>query len=536
MAKSFLIALAAMVAILCGCSAKPQGSSASAALRIAQQQEPASLDPLLLNGTVGNETAALIYSYLVKFDDRGNLVPDIALVVPSLANGGISGDGRLIRYRIRHGVRFSDGVEVTAKDVLFTQSAVMNGKNLIQSRLGYDQVSAITAPDRYTVLVRLKRPYAPFLALFCAPGNVYPVMPDHLLARYADLNRVEFNTAPIGSGPYTVLEWRRGDRIVLQANKHYWKGTPRIQTIELRFTPDYNAMVNRLSSGDVDAVFNADSSIAAELRGVPSVNVKLTPIDGQGAFIFNMQDPITRQEPVRRALGMAIDAKAMVVKASQRIYTNHDAGRGMLQWAYNPRLLQMPAYDPPAARRLLEEGGWKLGADGIRRKNGRSLDVLYIESKGAQATAIIGNAVQEYERAIGVNLSQKEFAIEQFANPAQLGGPVYGGKFQMAFYPFLPGEDPDVTDQFACNRIPPEGFNKPRFCDPKMDAALARGIASFDRTKRQAAYDEVQRILSKQLPMLFIYQIVQVNAFPKWLKHQTGAVTTPFWNVAAWSR
>ena len=529
----------AIILALCSCTSVQTGSFGTRAgdtLRIAQVQEPAALDPLLLNGTVALEYAALIYSYLLKFDDRGELVPDLAIEVPSLANGGVSKDQRHITYHLRHGVKFSDDVELTAQDVVFTNDAVNNPKNLIQSRLGYDQIAAVQAVDRYTVEVTLKKPYAPILALFCAPGNVYPIIPKHVLAKYPDINKIDFNAHPIGSGPFTVIEWRRGDRVILAANEHYWKGKPQIARIEIRFSPDYNALVNRLDAGDVDAGFNIDPAVVPQLRQNTNLNVAYTPLDGLGSLIFNMQDPVMVDVRVRRALSMAIDVPAMVAKASQGIYSAKDAGRGLFKWAYNSKVLKMPPYDPDAARKLLDAAGWKAGPDGIRAKNGRPLEITFILEKGSQTYAIVGNMVEQAERAVGAGVSQKEFVVEQFAAPVSMGGPVYSGKFNIAEYPFLPGLDPDPTDQFACDRVPPAGFNKPRYCSAAMDAALARGVATFDRAGRQAAYDDVQRILSRELPMLMIYQIVQVNAWPKWLKHESGAVSTPFWNVGAWSR
>ncbi|MFN2529347.1 MAG: ABC transporter substrate-binding protein [Candidatus Baltobacteraceae bacterium] len=528
----------AVLLVLCSCTSVQTGTTSKpgAELRIAQLQEPASLDPLLLNGTVGLESAYLIYDYLLKIDDRGRLVPGIATEVPSLSNGGVSSDQRHIIYHLRHGVKFSDGVELTAADVVFTASAVNNPKNLIQSRLGYDQIERLHARDRYTVEVTLKRPWAPFLVMFCAPGNVYPVMPKHILAKFPDVNQIDFSGHPVGSGPYTLVEWRRGDRVVLQANKLYWKGTPRIPRIELRFTPDHNAMVNRLASHDVDAVFNTDPSVVPQLRAIDSVAVTLTPIDGQGALIFNMRDPVTRDVRVRRALSMGIDVAAMVAKASQNVYAAADAGRGLFKWAYNPGLLTMPRYDPAGARRLLDQAGWITGPDGMRSKNGKPLDILLISEKASQSYAIIANSVQQYEKALGANVTLKEFAVEKFAAPPALGGPVYSGKFGIAQYPFLPGLDPDVTDQFACDRVPPNGFNKPRYCSKEMDAALARSVSTFDRAQRQLAYNKIQSIVSGDLPMLLIYQVVQVNAFPKWIKHQTFSPASPFWDVDAWRR
>lgn len=533
--RARFVGLLSVLVLLANCTRVGNGP-AQPALRIAQHQEPSALNPLLLNGTVGMEIGSLVYSYLLKFDAGSHLVPDVALRVPTLENGDIARDGLHITYRMRHGVRFSDGAPLTAQDVIFTWHAVMNPRNLIQSRLGYDQITAINAPDSYTIVLTLKRRYAPILVQFCAPGNDYPIMPEHSLAHYADVNSIDFNQHPIGSGPYRVLDWRRGDRVILGANPTYFGGRPKIGRLELIFTPDLNAIVNRIATGEVDGMVYADASVAPALQALHESVIDRTPIDGVGALIFNTQAAPTNDPRVREALSNAIDVSSLISKASHGVYSNRDAGRGLFMWAYDRGALRMPAYDVAHAKALLDEAGWRVGSNGMREKNGATLDVLLISEKDSPVYSTIASAVQEAARQINVHVSIKEFVVNQFAAPAQLGGPVYGGKFNIAFYPFLPGLDPDVTDQFACNRIPPAGFNKPRYCNPQMDAAIARGIDTFDTAARKAAYRDAQQIFSRDLPMLLLYQSVNINVFPKWLKGERTAVTTPYWNVATWSR
>jgi peptide/nickel transport system substrate-binding protein len=115
-----------------------------------------------------------------------------------------------------------------------------------------------------------------------------------------------------------------------------------------------------------------------------------------------------------------------------------------------------------------------------------------------------------------------------------LGGPVYGGKFQMALYPFTNGDDPDTTDQFACRNVPPNGYNKSRICDPRIDALLEEGRSTFDPERRREAYVRLQRILRTKMPILLLYQQRQLNAFTTRLQGQSTSLSGAFWNVEHW--
>ncbi|MBV8580641.1 MAG: hypothetical protein JOZ86_08385, partial [Candidatus Eremiobacteraeota bacterium] len=139
------------------------------------------------------------------------------------------------------------------------------------------------------------------------------------------------------------------------------------------------------------------------------------------------------------------------------------------------------------------------------------------------------------EHAVGVNVILKAYNVTQFVAPASEGGPVYGGKFQMTLYPFVNGDDPDTTDQFACANVPPHGYNKSRICDPRIDALLAQGQRTYDPARRTAIYVQLERLLADELPIALLYQRPELDTFTTRLRGQTTSVSTAWWNAGAWS-
>ncbi len=151
-------------ALLTGCARQNTRTAPSGnQLTVALAQEPVSLDPLLLEGPTAYAVGDLFYSYLTNYDSDGNQIPDLALQVPTLANGGVSSDGMHIVFHLRRGIRWQDGAPLTAADVVFTYRAIMNPDNAIPSRFGYDAVASVGAPDAYTVRLVLKRPLSPIV-------------------------------------------------------------------------------------------------------------------------------------------------------------------------------------------------------------------------------------------------------------------------------------------------------------------------------------------------------------------------------------
>lgn len=504
-------------------------------LIIDQQREPNSLNVALENGTNTMEWGELLYSFMVKYDDRGTLIGDAATTVPSLANGGISRDGRTIVYHMRHNLRFSDGVALTSADCAFSVAAILNPNNNVQSRYGYDVISSVSTPDRYTCVLHLKRPFAPLLTLVFAPQG-FPLLPKHLLARYPNFNQLPFGDRPIGSGPYRVVRWRRGDAVEMEPNSYYYAGAPKIAHLIVRFVPNSTTAIDQLRTGEADALFNDENRGDAEITTkLPNYRTVATPLNAVGALIFNTADPLTADARVRTAIARAIDIRTLVNKTYRGSMDGRAAGRGLFVWAYDPRAYPDIPYDPAGAQRLLDAAGWLRGPDGVRSKGGRRLSLLLVIQANTPGDEEIGSEITQYERAVGVDVYLKEYNATEFVAPVSQDGPVYSGHFQMALYPFLNGDDPDTTDQFACANVPPRGYNKSRICDPAIDVLLQRGRSTFDPAIRKAIYKQLQARLYAELPIVLLYQGRQINTFTNRLQHESGSLSSPFWNAAAWT-
>jgi peptide/nickel transport system substrate-binding protein len=504
-------------------------------LTVAQQGEPRSLNPALENGGLSAELGLLLFQYLVKFDDHGRLVADAAMEVPTIANGGIARDGSTIRYRLRANLRFADGRRLTARDCVYSVAAILDPTHNVQSRYGYDVITKAEAPDDRTLVLHLKHPFAPLITIVMAPQG-FPILPEHLLRKSGDFNRGDFTRAPVGSGPYVVTRWLHGDRLEMRANPYYAGGKPNIEHLEIRFVADPNAAINLLRTGEVAGWINdLDYAGLPQLRSIKGLRIRSTPVDIVGAIIFNTKDPLTADRRVRRALATAIDVKPLVGKAYRGAMSVRGAGRGLFIGAYDPAAYPDVPYDPGHARALLDAAGWIPAADGVRRKKGKRLDLSFIIQAGTPGDAIIANSVAQYERAVGANVVVKQFTISTFGAPAAEGGPVYGGHFHMALYPFGNGDDPDTTDQFACANVPPKGYNKSRICLAAIDALLAQGRGENDPAKRKVTYAQLQALLYREMPIMLLYQAPEIDAFPVGLNGGTGSISTAWWNAGAWT-
>ena len=535
--KAARISALVVAAALAACSSGQQHGSAperSDTLIVAQQREPGSLNPALENGTSSTEWGELLFQYLVKYDDRGRLIGDAALEVPTPQNGGISRDGLTITYHLRPGLRFADGKPLTARDCVYSIDAINDPANRPQSRFAYDVVRKAEARGAGTLVLHLKRPFAPLIVVVLAPQG-FPILPAHLLAQLPNFNQIAFDSAPIGSGPFVVTKSTRGDRVTMRANPYYYRGKPKIERLVVRFVPDPNTAMNLLRTHEAGGFFSdVDYGGYPLLRAIPGVRVTRLPMNAVGALIFNTQDPVTRDPRVRRALAAALDIPTMMEKTYRGAVSTRDAGRGLFIGAYDRTAYPDVRYDPAQARALLGGAGWKLGPDGVRRRDGRPLEVLLIIQAATPGDALIGNAITQYEKAVGALVTLKAYNVTQFVAPADQGGPVYGGKFQLALYPFVNGDDPDTTDQFSCATVPPHGYNKSRLCDLRVDALLARGQRTYDAAQRKAIYVQLQRILHEQLPIALLYQRPELDAFTGRLRNQTPSLSTIWWNAGAW--
>jgi peptide/nickel transport system substrate-binding protein len=245
MRRFFLFVMCAV--LLCGCGARV-GSDGE--LRIADLVDPPSLDPLLAHDQMTIGYDLLISQTLIGIDASNRLVPVLVTRIPSRGNGDISPDGTRITYHLRRGIRFADGTPLTAADVAFTYRAIMDTHNNVLSVDAYQRIESLQTPDAHTVVIRLKSPWnAAVTRLFAQSDFAFGILPAHAFAN-TRLQHAAWEQHPFGTGPFRVVQWRRGDRIVLEPNP-YFRPKPLLRRLVLRIIPNADAAFNALRAGDV---------------------------------------------------------------------------------------------------------------------------------------------------------------------------------------------------------------------------------------------------------------------------------------------
>ena len=210
-AVSFSVALFALAAPahVAADVARTNATTIPHVLRFATAEDIAGLNPELNTQAVLGYLSQMTMAYLFRYDHQNQIEPELATVVPTFANGGISKDGKTITLHLRGGVKWSDGEPFGADDVVFSIDAMNNPANNVASRDGFDRVTKAEAPNATTVVVHLRETYGTIVpTLFGSSGSV-AVLPKHLLGSLPDINSAPYNSLPVGIGPFRYAAWKR---------------------------------------------------------------------------------------------------------------------------------------------------------------------------------------------------------------------------------------------------------------------------------------------------------------------------------------
>jgi peptide/nickel transport system substrate-binding protein len=501
--------------------------------------EPDTMDPVVGNQQIEVDLSMFWAGYLLNWSDQNKFEPELATEEPTTKNGGISADGLAITYHLRPNVKWQDGAPFSADDVIYTYQQVMNKANFVGSLVGYDDVASIDKKDDFTIVVHLKKRYAPFVAaFFTMSGTPYPILPKHLLSKYPNINRVDFNRIPVGTGPFKVVEYDKGRLIKMVANPDYWRGAPKLREIDYYIIPDETTILTQLRTGELDFEYNAPSSQADSLANIPGTRVYHTPFTQYREIALNNRNPILADVRVRRALAYAINKHDLIAKISHGLYIPADTDQPPFLWAHNANVMHYD-YDPAKANALLDSAGWQMGTDGYRHKNGQTLELGMTGTTGAAETRNLEAVVQEEWQAVGVKGDVKNAASSLFFASFGAGGLLQTGKYDTGFYSWINGVDPDDSTNFMCDQFPAAsggGQNSFFFCDPRLDAAEHVALNEYDLAKRKPAYDTIQSILAEQVPTIFVWYVSRQDIANVDLKgYKPAHAVTTFWNTWEWS-
>lgn len=513
-------------------------------------EEPANLNPYLAVQTASRVVRELTLEGLLDVDPLGNYIPQLAVEVPTIENGGISADGLTITYTLRPGVTWSDGDPLTSGDVAFTWQAIMDPGNAVSSQTGYEKIASVDTPDPATVVVRFRELYAPALSLFSI-GDA--VLPAHVL-QGQQLGAAAFSRTPEGTGPFVVTEWTSGDSIILDRNRTFREaGKPLLDRIVFLIVPSNEVGIARLRTGEFDVLWGLGETQIAQFQNVPGVDLVITPSSNVEYLGLNLSErgtadpskphPILGDRRVREAIASAIDRTAIVdgLLGGKTEPATSPIGLG---WAA-PQGLSMPTYDPERAQQLLDQAGWvDANGDGIRERDGRPMRLEISTVSGSQIQELSEQIVQSQVRQVGIDLVINNLASAALFGNWQENGALKRGNFDIVEDTWGADLDPDafLSALFASDQIPTaanggSGWNFFRLNDPALDQAIAEGRSTLDQAKRKEAYRvAVQRILDA-LVYIPLFKRATVDAYTTAV---TGELPNPWdeltWNTADWAR
>ena len=496
-------------------------------LRYASAEDVATLNPdLNVQGVVLwlNEMTA---AYLFRLDHNNSLIPELATVVPTQRNGGVSRDGKTITIHLRKGVKWSDGSPFDSGDVAFSISAIENPANNIVDRSGFDQIASVDEPDKYTAVVHLKAPVGAIVYRLFASNQGESLLPKHVLGALPDMNSAAFNSLPIGIGPFRYKAWKRGDEIELEANPNYWRGKPALSEVVYKLIPDRNTVLTQLETGEIDMWVPFGGVYLSRVSGIPNVHIVRHPSYIINQVLFNTTSGVLKDRIVREALRLAVDRRELRDKVAH--------GVGILQNVPFPEVdpevpkdISLTPYDLAKANALLDGAGWKRGADGIRVKDGQRLEIPFVSSTGTPDGDTIIEIIRSSWKEIGADINVQRYLSTLLFGPYASGGILATGKFGAMLLGNEIAAPFDVANVYGCKAVPPAGQNYDRFCDPELEPLIARYSRTIDFAERAKLLSSILHFVDDRSIAIITYGREDLFGVSDAVKNFTPNNATPF--------
>lgn len=447
---------------------------------------PTTLDPRFATDAISERIDELIHDSMVRADRDGEFRGDLAQTIKRPA------PTRLI-FHLRRGIRFSDGRELTARDVIYTYDSVRDPASLSLKRAGLAEMSALRALDDYTIEMTTRRPFAPALAM--ATLGVVPAG--------SGFARTHTGFAPAGTGAFRLVRFMPDEAIVLARNPYHPYPRDAAPGIVFKVVPDATVRALELVEGICDFAENdgVQPDLIPYLASHRDLEIEKSPGTTFQYLIFNFRDPRLRDLRMRRAIAYAIDREQFVtsmLRGTARVAS------GMLtpeNWAYEGDVTRY-RYNPAMAKHLLEEAGY---APGDPR-----LSFVYKTTPEGRRLA---EALQAMLRKVGIRL---EIRTNEWAT---FYADLTRGNFDLASSQLVGIDEPrEYYLLYDSKELPPQGMNRGAYANPAMDRLVEAGDGELDPVARRRIYARVQQLAAIDLPYLPLWWVDNVAVLNRRLR------------------
>jgi peptide/nickel transport system substrate-binding protein len=500
--------MATGVLLVAGPTAPRADAATPTVLRVGLTQDIDTLNPFMAEFAASTDIGRAMYEFLTTY------APTNEAPVPGLATKwSHSADGRTWTYTIRDNAVWSDGQPITARDAAFTYHLMMTNRDAATANGNFvANFANVAAPNPTTLVITTKRPQATMLALDI------PIVPAHIWQNVRDIATYTNLPTPghptVGSGPFLLTDYREGQFVKLAANKHYWRGAPKVDELEFVHFGDTNAEVQALIKGDIDLVNGLSAAQFDTLSHARNITtnkavggrfVDLVMNSGVATSTgtpFGDGNPSLRDIRVRTAIAEAIDPKILVAK----VYGGYaQLGTGYVPakfatYHWNPAPGQARPFDPAGANKILDAAGYPKGPDGVRTgKDGKPLRLRLIGRTDKPEQNQMAAYVKSWLGAIGIPVDV------QMVSSSKLDDVSGAGDFDLEFSGWGVDPDPDaVLALQTCGHRPSVtgGSNDTEafFCDQNYDALYAKQLSDMNPTSRVSDVKQLESMFYQQVP------------------------------------
>jgi len=539
---------------------RPTKRGGGGTLKVLYWQAAVHLNPHYAGGTKDQDASRVFYEPLAGWDTEGNLIPILAAEIPSRANGGLAADGRSVTWKLKRGVKWHDGKDFTADDVVFTAAYAGDPAAAMVTVATYKDIKVVKL-DSHTVRVDYPRP-TPFWAEALV-GSVGGILPKHVFEPYMGAKSREnpANTKPVGTGPYRIVDFKPGDVLRAEANPNYHVANqPFFDALEIKGGGDATSAARAvLQTAEFDLAWNlaVEDEILQRREGAGKGRMEFyagsdiefvmlnvtdpwTEVDGERASTKS-KHPAFSDKAVREAMSLLIDRKSI----QDHIYGR--TGVATPNFLNNPERFRSKGtkyeFSVDKANAVLDAAGWKRGSDGIRTKDGKKLKFTFQTSINAprqKTQQIIKQAAQK----AGVDIDLKTVTASVFFS-SDVANPDTYTKFycDMQMYTTtMTQPDPQVfMEQFTTAEVSTkankwQGRNISRWRSDEYDKAFASAQSDLDPVRRAASFMRMNELVVGSNHIIPVVFSPRVSAQGRQLRPVLSGWDNDLWLLKDWYR
>ncbi len=481
----------------------------SSTLNLSISSNPSRINPILSTDSASSEISNWIFNGLFKYDKDGNVVVD-------LASSYKFKDNQTLIVNLKENIKWHDGVNLTANDILFTYNMINNPKIYTPTTTSFTKVKSVKVINKYSIEIKYKEPYFKALEIW-----MVGILPYHILKDEKDLMTSKFNKHPIGTGSYKLKELKISQDIILNVNKEYFGKIPKIKKIHYKFVPDpttsfYMLKQKQLDMGGLTPI-QVDRQIDKEFKN--DFNIFEKPSFGYTYLGFNLKSEKFKDKRIREAISLSINRDEL----SKILFFGHaKVCNGPFlpgTFAFNEDI-KTPIQNIKKAKRILKEAGFD-------ENNRFSFEVI---TNANNSTRVNAAEILQYQLSFsGIDMKIRVMEWQAFLNTI-----VHPRKFDAIILGWGLSLMPDAKSIWHSSSDKTGGFNMVGYKNIEVDKLIEQGEITIDKKELSKIYKNIFKKISDDIPYLFLYIPNSITSVNKNIKNVTPALTGLMHNQEDW--